>query len=729
MPLRTFTQAELILTERHRFERPLLGMVWLGVAALSLIEGIWFYMVAGTLAVAVNLVAVRRGREVYLHRGFVNAAVLLASTILMIEILAAGLNPLTALGHYLILIQLCKLFERKRNRDYVQVIALSGLVMVSASLQSDTLWFAAILVVYLGLACYTAMVFTLKRGLDAAAEARLATESGPMAPHRVAWNVIRDWPGRALRRNVISALLAMLGMGLLLFLAAPRGRGAQPGPFGQTSANGSSGFAGALKLGDVKKVYLSDRIVMNVRAGDPPLSGYLTGRVFTSYGESRWTTSERPSPGRKLPLPPEDVTADAVVQDISMVPDLLPTLFSDQPVLYVESPQGQVSASSEGLSLVVRNWPDRPVRYRAYIARRPPTDSQRRHIARTSGSVARWGLGHVEVRPRVAALARKWCEDLLAERRKNLSRRDQLDLRIARRLAGNLRKRCTYTLDLSDADSDRDGVEDFLFYTKRGHCEYFASALTVMCRELGVRARLAAGFYVDATSRVDDSYVVRERDAHAWTQVFTGRAGWLPIDATPSQQHAPAQNRLGFVRDIWESAKFFWYEKVAGYDASTRKAVGRWLKESAVAMGATLKTILINLLVGGFLDEALYRLSLITCFSGLALALVLIWRRARHDPARRRRQALAGAGISGRQFVFARKLFELLRRHSRPRGPHQTEREWALAAASELHLPADAVSELVALYYRLRWGHVPTGVEELHAAERRVRQLATALGR
>ena len=157
MPLRSFTPAERLLTERRRFERLLLLLVWVGVTAFSLAEGRYFHLAAGTVAVAVNLWA----KEIYVARPFVNAAVLLAAGVLAVEVFVAHTAFLIALAHFLVLIQLCKLFERKANRDYAQLLILSVMLVAAATLLSESLLFAAILLIYAALACYTMMAFTM----------------------------------------------------------------------------------------------------------------------------------------------------------------------------------------------------------------------------------------------------------------------------------------------------------------------------------------------------------------------------------------------------------------------------------------------------------------------------------------------------------------------------------------------------------------------------------------
>jgi hypothetical protein len=91
--------------------------------------------------------------------------------------------------------------------------------------------------------------------------------------------------------------------------------------------------------------------------------------------------------------------------------------------------------------------------------------------------------------------------------------------------------------------SGTDPVLDFLFHDKRGHCEYFASALALVTRAAGVPARVAMGYRVGEHNPFG-YYVVRERNAHAWAEVWLPGLGWSTRDATPeeglpqNQEHA-----------------------------------------------------------------------------------------------------------------------------------------------------------------------------------------------
>lgn len=92
----------------------------------------------------------------------------------------------------------------------------------------------------------------------------------------------------------------------------------------------------------------------------------------------------------------------------------------------------------------------------------------------------------------------------------------------------------TYSLDAPLSPRGVDVVDDFLFRSKEGWCEQIASSLVVMLRVVGVPARLATGFAPGELDRGTGRFVVRERDAHAWAEVWFQGVGWVPFDPTAS---------------------------------------------------------------------------------------------------------------------------------------------------------------------------------------------------
>jgi transglutaminase-like putative cysteine protease len=92
---------------------------------------------------------------------------------------------------------------------------------------------------------------------------------------------------------------------------------------------------------------------------------------------------------------------------------------------------------------------------------------------------------------------------------------------------------------------DGNQLHHFLFVSRKGYCSYFAFAMALMCRSLGIPARVAVGFYVDPQSEVLNFYEVRAFQAHAWVEVYFGDLGWVEFDPT-SQTLAPGEEFTPF---------------------------------------------------------------------------------------------------------------------------------------------------------------------------------------
>ncbi len=102
-----------------------------------------------------------------------------------------------------------------------------------------------------------------------------------------------------------------------------------------------------------------------------------------------------------------------------------------------------------------------------------------------------------------------------------------------------LRNNYLYSLKPGIA-ADGNQLHHFLFESKKGYCSYFAFAMALMARSLGIPARVAVGFYVDPRSEILNFYEVKAFQAHAWVEVWFGDLGWVEFDPT-SDQLAPGE--------------------------------------------------------------------------------------------------------------------------------------------------------------------------------------------
>jgi len=101
-------------------------------------------------------------------------------------------------------------------------------------------------------------------------------------------------------------------------------------------------------------------------------------------------------------------------------------------------------------------------------------------------------------------------------------------------LIDHLKNNYRYDLNVTTPPYTRDIVDFFLFRSRAGYCEHFATALTVMCRMADIPARLVTGFAQGEYNPETGNYDVRALHAHAWTEVFIEGRGWYTYDATPA---------------------------------------------------------------------------------------------------------------------------------------------------------------------------------------------------
>ncbi len=107
----------------------------------------------------------------------------------------------------------------------------------------------------------------------------------------------------------------------------------------------------------------------------------------------------------------------------------------------------------------------------------------------------------------------------------------------------------SYTLDLQDSGKEISLLSNFLINTKKGHCELFASATTLLLRKVGIPSRYVTGFVVEEYSTLEKAYIVRERHAHAWSEAFIDNK-WHIIDTTPSNWYAHDKSQAPFLEPL-----------------------------------------------------------------------------------------------------------------------------------------------------------------------------------
>ena len=140
-------------------------------------------------------------------------------------------------------------------------------------------------------------------------------------------------------------------------------------------------------------------------------------------------------------------------------------------------------------------------------------------------------------------------------------------------------------------------IDEFLFETKRGYCEHFASSFTILMRLAGIPSRVVTGYQGGELNPLDNYMTIRQSDAHAWSEVFLGSKGWVRVDPTAAIPSDNIENnsdaiRLNFIlskpaslfktswlatqmkqmRFAWDAVNNRWNQWVLGYNNKRQKA-------------------------------------------------------------------------------------------------------------------------------------------------------------
>ncbi len=220
-------------------------------------------------------------------------------------------------------------------------------------------------------------------------------------------------------------------------------------------------------------------------------------------------------------------------------------------------------------------------------------------------------------------------------------------------------------------------LNSFLTVTRRGHCEYFASATVLLLRSAGIPARYAVGYAVDEYSALESAWLARARDAHAWALAWIDDR-WQVVDATPARWAALEDARAPAWQALFDIASWLGYER-------------RRLQAGDAPM---LERVLVGL--------------------AATLAAWLVWRQRHRLRTQRPRDVPRASPAAGNSPVT--RLLDALARHGeKPRAGETTAR--FLRRRLPAHSGNARLETLIALHYRARFGTRALTAEERHQLE------------
>ena len=452
------------------------------------------------------------------------------------------LNGIEAGTALLVLMVTAKLLETRATRDVTILAFISWFLLYAALLRDQGLlqlpWLAG-----------SAFLTTIALMHVHAGRSRTAT------PH-LAWNSAK-------------LLLQALPLAVLLFLLFPR----LPGPFWGIDSGrmARTGLDDTMMPGDVSDLSVSGEVAFRARFSGPlppPPERYWRGPVLHEFDGQRW---QRPQ-AQAFPAQAVEFTGAPVEYEITLQPHGRRWVLAlDLPSQW---PQRQATQAYDFTLLSPRAINEvtamKLVSYPQHVAGRElPLTLRRKDL----------GLPQDGSNPRAVALGRELN-----------TRHNGEAAAIVRDMLRMFRQQpFVYTLEpprLAD-----NAVDEFLYSTRKGFCEHYASAFTVVMRAAGVPARVVMGYQGGEFNPYGDYLIVRQSDAHAWSEVWIDGRGWLRVD--PTAAVAPERIQQGLIRAVaedepvpgrlreasniwlqvelsWDAVNDFWNQRVIRFDAQAQ---------------------------------------------------------------------------------------------------------------------------------------------------------------
>ncbi|MCA9303350.1 MAG: DUF3488 domain-containing protein [Phycisphaerales bacterium] len=512
-----------------------------------------------------------------ISRSAINVTLVLVLGLALIVTIGSGIG-VSSFAIFAAMLLIVKLFDLRSPRDESQVLILLVALIVASVLTSNSM-LTGLLLMVTGVVLLKAVLRFQMYSVAYRAGVHAATD-------------VFEKRGRIDLRSFQIAIIFFGGViGTLVFMIMPRNLGNSAfGDWGGQSGS-VTGFTDEVELGrpglisqsstPVLDLQVFDRNAKNIGQPESPAI-YLRGAVLGSYQSGRWTYDD----GRQGSiLGIHNLPAETTIRPAS------------NPSRQPWSREYRISLRSSSLSESPIFVPWLPTEFRSSLAMRFGYD-------KSNGQMVHEGTASLSYRVRTinpelvqAVYPAKYTRPIvkasgITERIEGLASEilsnagiepdPQLrpfsdDLPAIRLLESHLQSKYAYTLHSEPVPAGRDATEWFLFDRREGHCEYYASALALLGRSIGINTRVITGYVASDFNEVTGQYIIRESNAHAWVEAEVGPDKWLVFDGTPradfQQIHEPKPGLFYSITRLYETIEYAWVKGVIGYDSQSRRRI------------------------------------------------------------------------------------------------------------------------------------------------------------
>jgi transglutaminase-like putative cysteine protease len=492
-----------------------------------------------------------------------------------------------ALTHLTLFVSAAKLLQNKRDRDWVFLYVVAFFqVLLTAGLTFNAM-FVVSLTLFLFCFISTLTAFEIRRARREVTTIR-GDEETILPPQKSRRKSEKDAGASRARYLVIASLAQMAVVGALalpLFFMIPRFGSGNIGR-GLGEGDTRTGFSETVQLGDVAAIKKSQRVVMRIGLDRQPQQQVRwRGVVLDKYEDDSWKMSREGEQGadqgfvsktadagesekfvRVYPLSEAPAESRFLLeQKIALEPLGTNALFAARRPVVLKGPFSPIRRDRYTDAISTQSLGSR-VLYTVKSDISVPDEQELRADKTTvyPEYIQKLYLQLPAIDPRIRQMANKIASD--ADARTPYEK--------ARAIESHLKTKFSYTLDLKPAR--KDPLAEFLFDLREGHCEYFATALAVLLRSIGIPARVVNGFQMGEFNQISGLYTVRDSDAHSWVEVYFAQKGvWVEFDATPSDGiNDYSQGGLfAKLRQYMDALEVFWLDYVVTLDSDEQASM------------------------------------------------------------------------------------------------------------------------------------------------------------
>lgn len=491
-----------------------------GILATVLVESVelpFIFIMSG--AAVLTLVLNIKGKEILSGVVWNLLAISVLAVFIIRYVFVSG-SVIATLSMFLTVLLVLKLFDLKSNRDYLLVYVIVFFQVLAAAASTVSPIFFLVLFLFIIGGIWAMIIFNIKK--DFLREAS-DYEDPNIFPRAEAVFGIRFFLS-----IVVISTISMFMASVLFFILPRMGAGFFERKTGEEIK--VTGFSSSVDLDELGPIKKDSTIVMRVELHKAPTKLiYFRGNALDRYDGKIWSKTIR---GEEV-LRKDARGAFNIARKAAKGPDIL-----EQNILLEPLDTDVLFAASRAIS-IEGDFPNIWVDAAGSI--RLPSTPYSRIEYRAVSDLSKQDAGSDKVRPEYSD-ASYIEKDPLGPRIKTLAaeitKEEKTDSGKAQSIEKYLKTHYTYTLDPARVYG-KSPLDDFLFYSRQGFCEHYATAMVILLRASGVPARIVTGFLQGEWNGLGNYFIVRQEDAHSWVEAYIDGAGWVTFDPTPSAGLVP----------------------------------------------------------------------------------------------------------------------------------------------------------------------------------------------